>query len=312
MISIVIPIYNEEENIEELHRRLRKTLDNYSESYEIIYVDDGSKDKSLEILKSLSGNVKIVELARNYGQHAAILAGFSVCKGDKVITLDADLQNPPEEMPNIIKKLEEGYDVVATVRQIRRDSIFRRLPSKINNYFVRKITKIDLKDWGCMYTGYKIKIVRRILNDGEKNVYIPAVAAYYTRNIAEIPIAHNRREKGKSKYSFVKLVNLMFNLWTSFSNAPLEVLLYGGTFLAFFGFVLGIILGVGRIIYGRNWALYSVFSLFSVLFMLIGAQFLAFGVLGEYIGRINRQVKNRPIFVIENMIDKTEKNEENQ
>ena len=310
MISVVIPVYNEEENIKELHSRLQKTLDNCNEKYEIIYIDDGSRDNSLEILKGLPGNVKIVELAKNYGQHAAILAGFSLCNGEKIITLDADLQNPPEEMPKIIEKLNEGFNVVATVRQIRHDSIFRKLPSKINNYIVRKITKINLKDWGCMYTGYKDEIVKRILKDGEKNVYIPAVAAYYTKNIVEIPISHSERANGQSKYSFIKLASLMFDLWTSFSNAPLDILLYGGSTVAFLGVLLGVLLGVGRIIYGSYWALYGVFSLFSVLFMFIGAEFLALGLLGEYIGRINKQVKDRPIFVIENVIDNTEEKKE--
>lgn len=307
MISIVIPVYNEEENLSLLHKRLFKVLESLNDTYEIIYVDDGSYDNSLNILKKLNGNVKIVELARNYGQHAAIFAGFSVTKGDKIITLDADLQNPPEEIPKIVAKFDEGYDVIATIRQQRKDSIFRRWPSLLNNYITKKITKVNLNDWGCMLRGYRKKIVDRILNNDEKTVFIPAIATYYTKNIVEIPIEHSERQAGKSKYSFIKLVNLMFDLMTSFSNLPLEILLYGGIVTASFGILLGIVLALGRIFYGIEWALGGVFSLFSVLFVLIGAQFFAFGILGEYIGRIYKQVKNRPAFVIENIFDLDEK-----
>ena len=319
MISIVIPVYNEEENILPLHERLLNVLNSLNEDYEIIYVDDGSKDNSLNILKSLKGNVKVVELARNYGQHAAIFAGFSVVSGDKVITMDADLQNPPEEIPKLVEKFNEGYDVIATIRQQRKDSIFRKFSSHLNNYITKKITKVDLNDWGCMLRGYRKKIVERMLNNDEKTVFIPAIATYYTKNIVEIPIQHSQRQAGKSKYSLIKLVNLMFDLMTSFSNLPLEILLYGGILTAAFGILLGIVLALGRIFYGVEWALGGVFSLFSVLFILIGAQFFAFGILGEYIGRIYKQVKNRPVFVIENIYEskddslkKLKKTEENQ
>lgn len=306
MISIVIPVYNEEENILPLHERLLNVLHSLNEDYEIIYVDDGSKDNSLNLLKNLKGNVKIVELARNYGQHAAIFAGFSVVLGDKVITMDADLQNPPEEIPKIVEKFNEGYDVIATVRQQRKDTIFRKLSSQLNNYLTKKITNVNLNDWGCMLRGYRKKIVERMLNNDEKTVFIPAIATYYTKNIIEIPIQHSQRQAGKSKYSFIKLVNLMFDLMTSFSNLPLEILLYGGIATASFGILLGIVLALGRIFYGVEWALGGVFSLFSVLFILIGAQFFAFGILGEYIGRIYKQVKNRPVFVIENIYEAKE------
>jgi len=306
MISVVIPVYNEEENIIALHERLLKVLNSLNEDYEIVYVDDGSRDNSLNILKSLKGNVKIVELARNYGQHAAIFAGFSIVKGDKIITMDADLQNPPEEIPKIVEKFSEGFDVIATVRQQRKDSIFRKISSQLNNYITKKITKVELNDWGCMLRGYRKKIVDRMLNNDEKTVFIPAIATYYTKNIVEIPIEHSQRQAGKSKYSLIKLVNLMFDLMTSFSNLPLEILLYGGILTATFGILLGIVLALGRIFYGVQWALGGVFSLFSVLFILIGAQFFAFGILGEYIGRIYKQVKNRPVFVIENIYENKE------
>ncbi|HHS48551.1 MAG TPA: glycosyltransferase [Desulfurella acetivorans] len=289
-----------------LHERLLKVLNSQDEHYEIIYVDDGSKDNSLNILKNLKGNTKVVELARNYGQHAAIFAGFSVVSGDKVITMDADLQNPPEEIPKILEKFNEGYDVIATVRQQRKDSIFRKFFSHLNNYITKKITKVDLNDWGCMLRGYRKKIVERMLNNNEKTVFIPVIATYYTKNIIEIPIQHSQRQAGKSKYSLIKLINLMFDLMTSFSNLPLEILLYGGIVTAAFGILLGIVLALGRAFYGVEWALGGVFSLFSVLFVLIGAQFFAFGILGEYIGRIYKQVKNRPVFVIENIYDSKE------
>src|SRR4030042_3364639 len=220
MISLVIPIYNEEANLAHLVERLRPVMQKMGKSYEIIFVDDGSRDNTLSILKSYLTypEIRVVELTRNYGQHAAIFSGFSVVQGDIVITLDADLQNPPEEIPNLVKVMEEGnYDVVGTIRKERKDSFFRTFPSRIINGVTRKITKVNMSDWGCMLRAYRRNIVDRMVNCHEHSTFIPALAAYFSKKVTEIEVAHESRYGGDPHYSPRKLINLQFDLVSSFS-----------------------------------------------------------------------------------------------
>ena len=302
MISLVIPVYNEEKNLHALMERIRPVMQNMGKPYEVILIDDGSRDDSLAILKSFSTQpeVKVVELVRNYGQHAAILAGFSIVRGDITITLDADLQNPPEEIPKLVKEMEEGgYDVVGTIRKSRKDSLFRIIPSKIINIIARRITKVKMTDWGCMLRAYRRPVVERMIACHEHATFIPALATYFGKRVTEIEVAHDERSGGTSHYPLRKLINLQFDLISSFSDLPMKLLMYGGIGMAFGGVCFGIILAVARLLYGALWAAQGVFTLFAILFVFVGLQFFAFGIIGEYIGRIYKEVRKRPEYVIE-------------
>ena len=302
MISVVIPVYNEEVNLSHLLERLRPVMQKMGKSYEIIFVDDGSRDNTLSILKSflIYPEIRVVELTRNYGQHAAIFSGFSVVRGDIVITLDADLQNPPEEIPNLVRVMEEGgYDVVGTIRKERKDSSFRTFPSRMINMIARKITKVNMSDWGCMLRAYRRNIVERMVNCHEHSTFIPALATYFSKKVTEIEVVHESRYGGESHYSLRKLINLQFDLVSSFSDFPLKFIMYAGIGMAFLGISFGVVLGIARIVYGAHWAAQGVFTLFAVLFAFVGFQFFALGVMGEYIGRIYREVRKRPEYMIE-------------
>jgi Glycosyltransferases involved in cell wall biogenesis len=303
-IAIVIPVYNEKENLPTLMQRLIAVMQSLGKSYQIIFIDDGSSDNSLEILKEFSQkpSVKIVELTRNYGQHAAILAGFSVSSAEIVITMDADLQNPPEEIPNLVKVMEEGnYDVVGTIRRGRKDSFWRIIPSKIINMVARKITGVSLRDWGCMLRAYRRSVVERMIQCHEHSTFIPALATLFSKRVTEIEVAHDERLGGKSSYPLRKLINLQFDLVAAFSNLPMKLIMYGGILMSMLGVCFGIFLAVARLVYGARWAAEGIFTLFAVLFIFIGLQFFALGVIGEYIGRIYREVRKRPEYVIENI-----------
>ena len=302
MISLVIPVYNEEENLHILMERIRPVMQGMDRPYEIIFIDDGSRDSSLSILKGFASEpeVKVVELVRNYGQHAAILAGFSVVTGDIIITLDADLQNPPEEIPKLVKEMEAGsYDVVGTIRKGRKDSMFRIIPSKIINIIARRITKVRMTDWGCMLRAYRRPVVDRMIACHEHATFIPALATFFGKRVTEIEVAHDERAGGTSNYPLRKLINLQFDLVSSFSDFPLKFIMYAGIGMAFLGISFGVFLGIARIIYGAGWAAEGVFTLFSILFAFVGFQFFALGVMGEYIGRIYREVRKRPEYMIE-------------
>ena len=302
MISIVIPVYNEEPNLARLMERLTPVMKNMGKIYEIIFVDDGSSDKSLSILKSFTTQpeVKVLELTKNYGQHAAIFSGFSVVKGDMIVTMDADLQNPPEEIPKLVKTMEEGnYDVVGTIRKGRKDSIFRTFPSRIINIIARKITGVHMTDWGCMLRVYRRNIVQHMINCREQSTFIPALATYFAKHVTEIEVAHEERYAGESHYSMRKLINLQFDLISSFSDFPLKLIMYAGIGMALLGVTFGIILGIARLVYGAAWAAEGVFTLFAIMFAFIGFQFFALGVTGEYVGRIYKEVRRRPEYVID-------------
>ena len=301
MISVVIPVYNEEKNLPLLMDRLETVLRPLGRPYEVIFIDDGSRDRSLLILKSFVGRngVRVLELTRNYGQHSAIMSGFSVVRGSVVVTFDADLQNPPDEIPGLVRVMEEGnYEVVGTVRVMRRDSLFRMIPSRIVNAMTRKITGVHMTDWGCMLRAYRREVVDRMVESQEYSTFIPALATLYAKRMTEIPVAHAERHGGVSHYNLPRLLNLQFDLLTSFSEFPLKVLLYLGSVLAFGSVTLGLLLGVMRLIYGPAWAEYGIFTLFAILFFFVGGLFIALGIMGQYVGRIYHEVRKRPRFTI--------------
>ena len=214
-VAVVIPVYNEEENLPALMQRLMPVMLSLGKSFEIIFIDDGSHDQSLQILKEFTKNfqVRVVELTKNYGQHAAIMAGFSITQADIIITMDADLQNPPEEIINLVKVMEEGnYDVVGTIRKGRKDSFFRILPSKIINMVARKITGVSMRDWGCMLRCYRLPVVQRMIQCHEHATFIPAWLIVFAKRVTEIEVEHEERHGGKSNYPLRKLINLQFDL----------------------------------------------------------------------------------------------------
>ncbi len=305
-LSIVIPIYNEEENIPALWERLSRVMKEHfsdpAKPWEIIFTDDGSRDRSLVMLLDLARTeprVKVVEFNRNYGQHSAIFGAFAEVRGQVVVTLDADLQNPPEEIPKLVAKTEEGYDVVGGWRQGRQDndSFFRTMPSKIVNAITRKTTGVVLHDYGCMLRAYSRDVVDAMLLCKERSSFIPALANSFAKRITEVPVAHAERAAGTSKYGLWKLINLQFDLLTSFSLLPLQMLSVFGVITAALGFLLFLGLVVYRFMHPEGTA-QGVFTLFAILFFFVGCQFIAFGLLGEYIGRIYQEVRDRPRYMV--------------
>ncbi len=306
-VSIVVPVYNEEGCLQELIDRTLKTMDGCGKRFEFILVDDGSRDASPEIMRAASkarpDQVISCILNRNYGQHSAIMAGFSQVRGDLIVTLDADLQNPPEEIPNLIKAAEEGNDVVGTVRQNRQDTLFRRMASKVVNRVAQKATGVKMKDYGCMLRAYRRHVVEAMLQCNERSTFIPVLGNSFARNTCEIPVAHAERAVGESKYSLWKLINLQFNLLTCMTTAPLRMLTYFGMLSAFCGFLLSLYIIVRRLLDdGEAWTNGGTFTLFAILFIFTGIQMVGIGMIGEYIGRIYTDVRNRPRYFIEQIL----------
>ncbi|MBF0246424.1 MAG: glycosyltransferase [Planctomycetes bacterium] len=301
-LSVVVPVYNEKDNLGELLDRCLAAGKTTGLSFEIVLVDDGSKDGSREIIlraADLHPEVMGVILNRNYGQHAAVFAGLEQSRGQIVVTLDADLQNPPEEIPNLVREISKGVDVVATVRENRQDTAFRRLSSALVNSLVRKATGVKMQDYGCMLRAYRRNIVDAMLQCQERSTFIPVLANSFAGSTAEIKVKHSHREKGDSKYDLWKLISLQFDLLTSISTFPLRLLSVIGVLISLCGFGFGLLLLVLRLIHGPGWAVDGVFTLFAILFVFIGAQFISLGLLGEYIGRIYHDVRNRPRYFVQ-------------
>ena len=297
-VSVVVPVYNEEGNLPELLRRLGAEMDSAGRPYELVFVDDGSRDRSLEILRAAArerpDRIRVLELARNFGQHQAILAAFQQVSGDVIVTLDADLQNPPEEIPKLLAKIEEGYDVVGGVRQSRQDSWLRRAASRIVNRVTTAITRMKLTDFGCMLRAYSRDVVEEINRCDEASTFIPALAQSFARRPTEIEVAHAARQHGVSHYSLYRLVRLNFDLMTGFSLVPLQAFGLFGTLVAFGGIAFGVFLLVRRLVVGAE--VEGVFTLFAILFTLLGVAMAGLGIVGEYVGRIYQQVRGRPRF----------------
>ncbi|HSS77685.1 MAG TPA: glycosyltransferase [Thermoanaerobaculia bacterium] len=304
-LSVVIPVFNEEENLPELLDRLTATLVPLGKPYEVVLVNDGSRDRSLALLQEASArdpHIVVVDFNRNYGQHAAVFAGFEACRGEIVVTLDADLQNPPEEIPKLVAKMEEGYDVVGSVRVQRQDPLLRRVASRIINRMTAVATGVQLSDYGCMLRAYRRPVVKVLAASQEISTFIPVLADLYAGRVTEIPVAHDERHHGDSKYSFWKLIRLQFDLMTSFSLLPLRFTMGVGVVMAALSTILALILIAGRLIWGQSWAVSGVFTLFALVFFFLGVQLFAIGLLGEYVGRIYQQVRDRPRFVVRQVI----------
>ena len=303
-VSIVIPVFNEELNLPELVDRSIKACDQLPQTYEILLVDDGSSDRSAELIseavKNHPGKIVGILLSTNFGQHAAVTAGLSKARGKYMVTMDADLQNPPEEIHKIVEKLAEGYDVVGSIRENRQDTIFRKLASKTVNLMVRKLTRgKTMTDYGCMLRGYSRPVVNAILDCHEQGKFIPMLAMSFARRSAEVMVKHAERAAGESKYSVWKLIALQYDLLTGTSTFPLRMLTFLGFLIALMGVIFGVVIFIMTRLNGAEWGRYGTFTMFAILFVFIGAQFAGMGLLGEYIGKIHLNARGRPQYYIE-------------
>ncbi len=309
-LSVVIPVYNEEQVLPSLFERLYPALDALGISYECVFVNDGSKDRSAALLRQQfqlrPKHTRVVLFHANFGQHSAVMAGLSYARGEYVVTLDADLQNPPEEIGKLVSMLDQGYDYVGTIRQQRQDRLWRRTLSKGVNKLREWITPVRITDQGCMMRGYARSVVLALNETREVNTFIPALASIYAMNPIEVPIAHEERRAGRSKYSLYSLIRLNFDLITGFSVVPLQLFSMIGMAVSVLSALLVVYLFVRRLIVGPEAE--GLFSLFGVVFFFIGLALFGIGLLGEYVGRIYAQVRERPRYIVEAVLE--EGNEE--
>ena len=305
-LSIIVPVYNEAENLPTLFKRLADTLDKAGKTYEIIFTNDGSKDKSLDLLKEFyqmrPDIIRIVDFQGNFGQHMAIMAAFDHARGATIVTLDADLQNPPEEIPKLLSKMTEGFDYVGSYRAKRQDNFFRTYVSLFVNWFREITTDIIMRDQGCMLRAYSRQIVDQIIKSEERSTFIPALAYKFALNPTEIEVRHDARAAGTSKYNLYRLIRLNFDLITGFSLIPLQIFtLFGMIVSALSGLLVGYLI-LRRLILGPEAE--GLFTLFGILFFLVSVVITGIGIIGEYLGRIFQTLSQRPRFVVRQVIEK--------
>jgi undecaprenyl-phosphate 4-deoxy-4-formamido-L-arabinose transferase len=311
-LSIVIPIYNEEAGLANLFARLYPALDKMHMPYEIIFVNDGSRDRSVSILaeqfRARPDVTRVVLFNGNYGQHMAILAGFEQTRGEITITLDADLQNPPEEIPKLVEKMREGYDYVGSIRRKRQDTAWRTVASKMMNRLRESITNIHITDQGNMLRAYGRNVIDLVNQCREVNTFVPALAYKFARRPTEIVVEHEERAAGESKYSLYSLIRLNFDLMTGFSLVPLQMFSMLGMALAAGSAFLVLLLLVRRFLLGAEAE--GVFTLFAIAFFFMGVILFGIGLVGEYVGRILQQVRARPRYVVQTILQHTPGKEE--
>jgi undecaprenyl-phosphate 4-deoxy-4-formamido-L-arabinose transferase len=307
-LSVVIPVYNEESGLAKLYARLYPALDKLAErgiSYEIVFVNDGSRDNTAALLSDqfrLRPDVtRVVLFNGNYGQHMAILAGFEATRGNIVVTLDADLQNPPEEIGALVDKMREGYDYVGSIRRKRQDVAWRTYASKAMNRLREKMTRIKITDQGNMLRAYGRNVIDLINQCAEVNTYVPALAYTFSRKPTEIIVEHEERAAGESKYSLYSLIRLNFDLLTGFSILPLQLFSMLGMFISGASGLLVFFMLVRRFILGAEAE--GLFTLFAIAFFMMGVILFGIGLLGEYIGRIYQQVRGRPRYVVQAILE---------
>ena len=304
-LSVIVPVYNEEAGLATLFARLYSALDALNRRYEIIFINDGSRDRSAALLREQFERrpdvTRVILLNGNFGQHMAIMAGFSKAAGEVIVTLDADLQNPPEEIGNLLLKMDEGHDYVGTIRVIRHDTAWRKSASKWMNRVRERFTKVKMTDQGCMLRAYSRDIITAINSCNEINTYIPALAYTFARNPVEIEVGHAERAAGESKYSLYSLIRLNFDLITGFSIAPLQLFSLLGMVVSLLSGIFFIYLLIRRVIVGPEAE--GLFTLFAIAFMLIGILLFGVGLLGEYVGRIYMQVRERPRYLIQAVLE---------
>ncbi len=304
-LSVLIPVYNEQDVLNKLFDRLYPVMDALERSFEILFVNDGSSDGSADILvqqfEKRPDVTRVVSLSSNAGQHAALIAGFELTRGKFIITLDADLQNPPEEIPAIVTELDKGFDYVGSIRASRHDKAWRHIASRMMNSLREKITNIRMTDQGCMLRGYSREIALEIAISNESRTFIPALAYLYAARPTEITVAHEERAAGESKYSLFKLIQLNFDLVTSFSSVPLQLISFTGIVVSIISFLFVVYLAYRRLFYGPE--VEGVFTLFGITIFLMGLLLFSVGMLGEYIGRINGLVRRRKRFRVASVLE---------
>ncbi|MEW6110219.1 MAG: glycosyltransferase family 2 protein [Nitrospirota bacterium] len=308
-VSVVVPLYNEEENVRELHGRLKRALDSLGDEYEIIFVDDGSTDSTLPFLQKIQsedGKVIILSLRRNFGQTAAFAAGFDYSRGDVIVTMDGDLQNDPDDIPKLLALMKDN-DLVSGWRRKRKDPfISRRLPSIIANWLISKVTGVNLHDYGCSLKAYRRDVIKNLKLYGEMHRFIPAVASWYGVRIAEVETVHHPRQRGKSKYGISRTMKVVLDLITvkflqSFSTKPLQFFGPIGLASGVLGFMISLYLSLEKIISGKDIGGRPLLML-GVLLIIVGIQFIGMGLLGEMMVRVYHETQKKPIYVIKKVI----------
>lgn len=310
-LSIFIPIFNEEKNIRELYAELSAVLERLGVDYEVIFIDDHSFDSSYKILKEIADShreVKLIRFKRNYGQTAAMQAGFEYSTGEIVISMDGDLQNDPADIPHLIEKIKEGYDLICGWRRNRKDKLFsRRFPSILANKLISKITGLNLHDYGCTLKAYRNELVKSISLFGDMHRFIPAYAFWNGASITEIVVNHRKRKAGESKYNLSRTYKVLLDLLTvkflsDYSTKPSYLFGGIGLFFFFIGSVLATIAGIEKIFMGvfihRNPLL-----LLAVMFFLMGTFCILQGLLAEIVIRFYHESQNKQIFKVEEKLN---------
>ena len=305
-ISIVIPVFNEEQTLPILFSRLIPVMDKYGKPYEVIFVNDGSRDQSQKVLAELFAKrpdvIRVVQFMRNYGQHPAIMAGFERIRGEVAVTLDCDLQNPPEDIPKLLDLIEQGHDVVGGCRANRQDVAWRKGISRLSNIVRARITNINMRDHGCMLRAYRHHIIDQIVEAGDATPFITALSQSLAANPAEIEVGHEERAAGVSNYNLYKLIRYNFDLMTGFSLVPLQMFTITGMLLSALSFLLVVYMVLRRIFLGPEAE--GVFTLFAILFLLVSVAITGLGIVGEYVGRIYMEVRKRPKYTIKEVLEK--------
>jgi undecaprenyl-phosphate 4-deoxy-4-formamido-L-arabinose transferase len=307
-VSIIIPVYNEQDVLEALFERLYPAMDAIGSTYEIVFVNDGSTDGSAAMLREQFQKrpdvTRVVLFNGNFGQHMAIMAGFEYCRGERVVTLDADLQNPPEEIGKLLAKMDEGHDYVGSIRKMRQDAVWRRWASKAMNRMRERLTHIQMTDQGCMLRAYDRPIIDAIRASREVSTYIPALAYSFSHNPTEIEVAHEERHAGESKYSLYKLIRLNFDLVTGFSVVPLQLFSIFGILVSIGSVVVYLVVIAKRIAIGEAQGIDIIWDRDLLQFFLTGMVLFGLGLVGEYVGRIYQQVRERPRYLIQAVLEK--------
>lgn len=307
-LSVVIPVYNEDQVLPGLFERLYPALDALARSYEILFVNDGSRDRSTALLREAferrADVTRVVSFAANFGQHRAILAGFAQSRGRFVITLDADLQNPPEEIARVLSELEAGHDYVGTIRLQRKDVAWRRYASRLINAIRERTTRVRITDQGSMFRGYARSVVDAVNQCSEYNTFVPALAFTFAITPSEIHVAHENRGAGVSKYSLFQLMRLNFDLMTGFSTAPMQWFSGFGIGISILSVLFVVFLAIRRLVVGPEAE--GVFTLFAIAFFLIGVALFGVGLIGEYVSRIYDEVRHRPRYIVGNVLERDE------
>jgi len=308
-LSVVIPVYNEEAGLAALFARLYPALDALGRSYEVIFVNDGSRDRSAALLREQFARrpdvTRVILLNGNFGQHMAIMAGFERSRGERIVTLDADLQNPPEEIGSLLAKMDEGHDYVGGVRSERHDNAFRRFGSRAMNRLRERITRIRMTDQGCMLRAYSRDIVDAINACREVSTFIPALAYTFAHSPAEVEVAHEHRAAGTSKYSLYSLIRLNFDLVTGFSVVPLQIFSFFGILVALGSVLVYLVVMIERVLAGEPLGTLATFWDRDILqFFLTGIVLFGVGLVGEYVGRIYQQVRQRPRYLVQAVLEK--------